>query len=117
MLAAARVRNLPMVCANPDIVVIRANKPVVCAGAIAARYEAPWAVPSLIAASPIRAVYDRGAGQAVAPRCSRRVIAVVGDALETDIKGARAAGLPSVWCTGGIHAAALGCELRRTGRS
>jgi ribonucleotide monophosphatase NagD (HAD superfamily) len=35
-------------------------------------------------------------------------VAVAGDALETDIKGACTAGLPSLWCTGGIHAAALG---------
>jgi ribonucleotide monophosphatase NagD (HAD superfamily) len=35
-------------------------------------------------------------------------IAVVGDALETDVKGANAAGLKAIWCTGGIHAEALG---------
>jgi ribonucleotide monophosphatase NagD (HAD superfamily) len=35
-------------------------------------------------------------------------IAVVGDALETDVKGATAAGLAAIWCTGGIHAEALG---------
>ncbi|MBV9758850.1 MAG: TIGR01459 family HAD-type hydrolase, partial [Alphaproteobacteria bacterium] len=34
--AAAR---LPMICANPDLEVIRGGEPVICAGALARRYE------------------------------------------------------------------------------
>lgn len=105
VIAAARRRDLPMVCANPDLVVIRAGKPVVCAGAIAARYEA---IGGRVAyrGKPDPAVYDVAVRQlGVADRTR---IAVVGDALETDIKGADAAGLAAIWCTGGIHAAALG---------
>jgi ribonucleotide monophosphatase NagD (HAD superfamily) len=52
---------------------------------------------------PDRAVYDRAVAKLGPGR-----IGVVGDALETDIKGAAGADLKSVWCTGGIHAAALG---------
>ena len=102
VLDAARARNLPMVCANPDIVVIRANKPVVCAGAISKRYEARGGRVAY-RGKPDRVVYDAAVRQLGVKR-----VAVVGDALETDIKGAKAADLPSVWCTGGIHAAALG---------
>lgn len=102
ILKAARSHNLPMVCANPDIVVIRANKPIVCAGAIAKRYEARGGKVAY-RGKPDRAVYDAAVRQLGVER-----IAVVGDALETDIKGAKSAGLPSVWCTGGIHATALG---------
>ena len=40
LLAAARRRDLPMVCANPDLVVIHAGKPALCAGALAEHYEA-----------------------------------------------------------------------------
>ena len=36
-LAAALGRNLPMVCANPDLEVIRGGRREICAGAIAAR--------------------------------------------------------------------------------
>jgi HAD superfamily hydrolase (TIGR01459 family) len=98
-------RGLPMVCANPDLVVIREGKPVVCAGALAVRYEAMGGRVAY-RGKPDRVVYDASVAQLRA-RGARR-IAVVGDALETDIKGAMAAGLPSIWCTGGIHAAALG---------
>jgi HAD superfamily hydrolase (TIGR01459 family) len=105
VLTAARAHDLPMVCANPDIVIIRAGKRVVCAGALAARYRA---LGGRVAhrGKPDRAVYDAAVKQ-LGVR-DRQRIAVVGDALETDIKGAEAAGLPSIWCTGGIHAAALG---------
>ena len=35
-------------------------------------------------------------------------VAVVGDALETDVAGGNAAGIRAIWCTGGIHAETLG---------
>jgi HAD superfamily hydrolase (TIGR01459 family) len=107
VIAQARRFDLPMVCANPDIVVIRANKPIVCAGAIAARYER---LGGRVAyrGKPDRAVYDAALAQLGLADRSR--LAVVGDALETDVKGAAAAGLTAIWCTGGIHAAALGVQ-------
>ena len=39
MLQGARQRNLPMVCANPDLVVHHQGRRAICAGAIAQRYE------------------------------------------------------------------------------
>lgn len=103
VLQAAIKRDLPMVCANPDHVVIRAGKRIVCAGAIAARY-----------ADLGGAVAQRGKPDAAIYRlCAETLgvspwrIAVVGDALETDVAGATAAGMTSIWVTGGIHAAEL----------
>src|SRR5260370_2525829 len=40
VLDAARRRDLPMVCANPDLVVIHNGKPALCAGALAEHYQA-----------------------------------------------------------------------------
>jgi HAD superfamily hydrolase (TIGR01459 family) len=105
VLDAAISHNLPMACANPDLVVIREGQPVVCAGAIAVRY-ADMGGKVAYRGKPDRAVYDVAVAKLSHGKPMR--IAVVGDALETDIKGAKAAGLPSIWCTGGIHAAALG---------
>lgn len=103
-LAAGAAKNLPMVCANPDMMVIRADRVVVCAGAIAKRYEA---LGGRVAyrGKPDPAVYHLAVAR-LGLAADR--IAVVGDALETDIKGANASGLASIWCTGGIHAEALG---------
>jgi HAD superfamily hydrolase (TIGR01459 family) len=103
-LAAAAAARLPMVCANPDHVVIRGGKPIVCAGALAARYEALGGRVAWLG-KPDPKVY-RLAMSMLASDPKRT--AVVGDALETDVKGAHAAGLDAIWCTGGVHAAALG---------
>lgn len=105
VLEPAARRGLPMVCANPDFVVIRGGRPIVCAGAIAARYAAMGGKVAL-RGKPDPAIYRLAVARLGIADKAR--VAVVGDALETDVKGARASGLASIWCTGGIHAAALG---------
>ena len=96
--AAAR---LPMVCANPDLEVIRGGEPVICAGALARRYEAIGGNVRWIG-KPDPAVYGPALEIMGLPR--RRVLAV-GDALRTDIAGAAAAGIDACWVLGGIHRA------------
>ena len=105
VLEPAAQRNMPMVCANPDLVVIRAGRPIVCAGAIAARYREMGGKVAL-RGKPDPEIYRLAVERLGVSDMSR--VAVAGDALETDVKGARASGLASVWCTGGIHAAELG---------
>jgi HAD superfamily hydrolase (TIGR01459 family) len=100
----ALARNLPMICANPDHVVIRQGQPVVCAGALAARYAEMGGVVST-RGKPDPAIYDVALEVLGLER--NRVLAV-GDALHTDIKGANGANLRSVFVTQGIHAAELG---------
>lgn len=91
--------NLPMVCANPDLEVIRGGEPVICAGALARRYEALGGEVRSIG-KPDPAVYRPALDLLGLPL--RRVLAV-GDALRTDIAGAEAAGLDACWVLGGIH--------------
>lgn len=98
--------QLPMVCANPDFVVIRGGRPIVCAGAIAARYKDMGGTVAL-RGKPDPKIYHLAIETL---GLDPKRVAVVGDALETDVKGARASGLASVWCTGGIHAEALGVK-------
>ena len=101
----AIARHLPMVCANPDFVVLRAGREIVCAGAFAQRYVEMGGKVGY-RGKPDAAIYKLALEKLGVADSSR--VAVVGDALETDVKGANAAGLASLWCTGGIHAAALG---------
>ncbi len=99
LLEACAVLRLPMVCANPDREVIRGGVRVLCAGALAERYrELGGAVRKV--GKPDPAVYAPALAMLGLPR--GRVLAV-GDALETDIAGAAAAGLASCWVLGGIH--------------
>jgi HAD superfamily hydrolase (TIGR01459 family) len=95
--------SLPMICANPDLEVIRGGVRVICAGALAARYEQMGgAVRSL--GKPDPAIY-RPVMTILATAPSATL--AVGDSLRTDIAGATAAGLDSCWVLGGIHGEAL----------
>jgi HAD superfamily hydrolase (TIGR01459 family) len=100
MLQAARRRNLPMVCANPDIVVHHQGRRAICAGAIAQRYETlggevRWH------GKPFAATYDTALG--LLGVADRRRILALGDSLRTDIAGANGAGIDSVIVATGIH--------------
>ncbi len=103
-------RRLPMVCANPDLVVMRQGRPVVCAGALAAWYEAEGGAVSSLG-KPDPAIYDLALGLLGVKR--ERVLAV-GDALHTDVRGANGAGMRAVFVTQGIHAGELGIHPGET---
>jgi HAD superfamily hydrolase (TIGR01459 family) len=95
--------NLPMICGNPDLEVIRGGVRVLCAGSIALRYQALGGdVRSL--GKPDPAIYRPVLEQLGLPR--ERVLAV-GDSLRTDIAGATAAGLAACWVLDGLHGEAL----------
>lgn len=104
-LAEGAAAGVPMVCANPDLEVIRGGRRVVCAGLLAARYEALGGHVRYHG-KPHPPVYRECLAMlGVADRA--RVVAI-GDSLRTDIAGAQAAGIDSVLVTGGIHAEELG---------
>ncbi len=105
VLAACARRRLPMVCANPDLVVMVGPQMVVCAGSLAVRYEAMggdvrWH------GKPHAPVYERCLG--LMGLADRRRILAVGDSLRTDVAGANAAGIDVALATGGIHQEELG---------
>lgn len=103
VLRACRDRELPMICANPDLEVIRGGVRVLCAGALAARYsELGGDVRSL--GKPDPRIYQPALAKLGLP--PERVLAV-GDALRTDIAGAAGVGIDSCWVLGGLHGAEL----------
>lgn len=102
-LLACEKAGLPMICANPDLEVIRGGQRVICAGALAARYQQlGGTVRSL--GKPDPAIYQPVLALLGTPRAATLA---VGDALRTDILGAKAAGVDSCWVLGGIHGEAL----------
>ncbi len=98
--AGAGLRR-PMVCANPDLEVIRDGVRELCAGALALRYEALGG-PVHYVGKPHPAVYRRCLTSLAGIAPSR--LLAVGDSLRTDIAGARGVGIDSLLVTGGIHA-------------
>jgi len=104
-LAPLAARGLPLVCANPDLVVERGHRLIPCAGAIAALYE-ELGGRTMIAGKPHRPIYEKSIFEARAVRGDfdmARVIAV-GDGMPTDVRGAEAFGLDVLYISGGIHA-------------
>jgi HAD superfamily hydrolase (TIGR01459 family) len=102
-LRACLAAGLPMVCANPDLIIIRGGMEVICAGLLAQRYEALGGNVRWIG-KPDPAIYQPVLELLAVP--PGRVLAV-GDALRTDIAGAQRVGIASCWVLGGIHAAEL----------
>ena len=103
-LAKARARDLALLCANPDLEVLRGEQRFLCAGTLAQAYEAIGG-RTIYHGKPHAGVYRRAMGLAgdVAPS---RVLAL-GDAMRTDVAGARAFDFDQVFISGGIHAEGL----------
>jgi HAD superfamily hydrolase (TIGR01459 family) len=102
---ATAKRGLPMICANPDIVVKRVNTLIYCAGALAQLYEALGG-PVEMAGKPYPAIYDLALaeGERLLGRpVDRARVLCVGDGIVTDVKGANAQGLDLLFVAAGIH--------------
>jgi HAD superfamily hydrolase (TIGR01459 family) len=95
--------HLPMICANPDLEVIRGGLRVLCAGSLALRYQElggdvrSLGKPDPVIYQPVLQSLDLPVGRVLA----------VGDALHTDIAGAAGVDIAACWVLSGIHGAAL----------
>lgn len=103
---AAIARGLPMICANPDIVVQRGDQLIYCGGALAQLYETLGG-EVFMAGKPYPAIYDL-ALETAADRLGRPVdrarVLCIGDGLPTDIRGANTQRLDVLFIASGIHA-------------
>ncbi len=107
LLKRLRSRNLPFICANPDIMVERGARLVWCAGALARDYG-QLGGRTLIAGKPHRPIYEAALHAAEEIRASavdKSRILGIGDGVLTDVKGAANFGLDVLYVSGGIHAA------------
>ena len=104
-LAALAARDLPFICANPDLIVHRGGTEIYCAGALAQSYEALGG-RTIYAGKPHAPIYDAAlaaAGKARGAPLERSRVLAIGDAMRTDIAGATAQGLDALFITSGIH--------------
>ncbi len=99
-------RGVPFICGNPDLVVHVGHDLLPCAGALALIYEelggsVAWA------GKPYRPAYDLALEAARSARGGHPVdpakVLVIGDAVRTDLAGARLMGFDSLFIAGGIH--------------
>lgn len=103
LLQQLQAHELEMICANPDILVPRGGRLVHCAGGIARAYEAIGG-KVIYYGKPKPPIY---AGAVAAAGEGARIL-VVGDALETDMAGAAAMGLPALFIAHGLHKDEIG---------
>jgi HAD superfamily hydrolase (TIGR01459 family) len=104
-LAACRARELTMVCANPDLMVERGGRMIYCAGAIARAYEEVGGKVEY-AGKPYLPIYELTFAklEKLKPGSSDKAhLLAVGDGVGTDIAGAAAAGVRSVFVASGVH--------------
>lgn len=104
-LARARARGLAMICANPDLVVVRGGRREICAGTIALGYEELGGAVRYHG-KPHAGIYQTCFD--FLQVADRRRIAAIGDSLRTDVAGAAAVGIDSIFVAAGIHGEELG---------
>lgn len=110
-LLLAKTMGLPMLCANPDIVVDMGERRLYCAGALAQAYEAMGGV-ALYFGKPHPPIYDlarRRLGEVMG--ASDPQILCIGDGIGTDIQGGVAEGLDTLFITGGLEADRFGPDV------
>ena len=105
MMLKARERGLPLICANPDIVVERGDRLIYCAGAIAELYR-ELGGDVIFYGKPHRPIYERAMALAAERRghdMPRDRVLAIGDSVRTDLAGAHGFGIDCLFVTRGIH--------------
>lgn len=105
LLERALARRLPLVCANPDLLVDVGGELLPCAGVIAELYEAMGG-PVYWAGKPYAPAYTAAMDKIARLRghgISRDRVLAIGDAVRTDLAGAANAGIASLFVAQGIH--------------
>lgn len=106
LLEPAAARGLPMVCANPDIVVKFGDKIIYCAGAIGELYETMGG-KVLLGGKPHAPIYELAVEYLRTLKGGEpgRLLAI-GDGIDTDIRGANNQGIDVVFVAEGIFSEA-----------
>ncbi len=105
LLAQCKVRQLPMICANPDKLARKGNRLQYCAGALAEAYQNIGGKVSM-AGKPYAPIYERALAKASERRgvaALKSQVLAIGDGPETDILGAANQGFPVVYVSGGVR--------------
>ncbi|WP_298376138.1 TIGR01459 family HAD-type hydrolase [uncultured Bradyrhizobium sp.] len=103
-LMAAAARQLPMLCANPDLVMFGAAGLIPAPGALAAFYQSLGGTV-LFVGKPYPPMFAAARDRLGHPPPDR--ILVIGDSLDHDIAGGRAAGMLTLLIGSGAHRATL----------
>jgi HAD superfamily hydrolase (TIGR01459 family) len=109
-LLLAKTRGIPMLCANPDIIVDLGHKRIFCAGAIAQAYEGMGGT-AFYFGKPHPPIYDLARRRLTALMARDDVpVLCIGDGIATDIQGGQSEGIDTLFVTGGLAADQFGTD-------
>lgn len=112
-LLLGKTLGLPMLCANPDIIVDLGDKRLYCAGALAQAYE-EMGGSTLYFGKPHPPIYDLARRRlAEVGGLSDPQILCIGDGISTDIQGGTGEGLDTLFITGGLEANRFGPDVEQ----
>ncbi|WP_336288121.1 MULTISPECIES: TIGR01459 family HAD-type hydrolase [unclassified Bartonella] len=99
-----RARNLPFICANPDVVVHYGNQEFLCAGTLARLYQ-QLGGEVRIAGKPHAPIYECAYQklQEIRGSVKKSQILAIGDGFLTDVKGAVHFGLDVLYIMSGVN--------------
>jgi HAD superfamily hydrolase (TIGR01459 family) len=103
-LTTAAMHHVPMLCANPDLVMFGAGGLIPAPGALAAFYQSLGGKVTFVG-KPHAPIFDAALERLGHPEPSR--VLVVGDSLAHDVAGGRAAKMLTVLIRSGVHREAL----------
>ena len=103
-LRKAKLRNLPIYCGNPDIMVDEGESRIWCGGSVAREYEALGGVVFYFGKphSPIYQVAMNKMQNQLDRAISSTDILFIGDGIETDIRGAILENMDALFVSGGL---------------
>ncbi len=116
-LLLGKTLGLPMLCANPDLVVDYGDRRLFCAGALAAEYEKLGGT-ALYFGKPHPPIYDlaRRRLAAMGLRDEAQILCI-GDGIGTDVQGGMSEGLDTLFVTGGLAADQFGPDVDNPDRN
>lgn len=99
-LTGAATRGVPMLCANPDLTMFGAEGLIPAPGALA-RFYAAMGGPVSYVGKPHTPIFTAALERLGHPAPSR--VLMIGDSLDHDVAGARAAGMLALLLRAGVH--------------
>ena len=107
-LLQCKINGLPMLCANPDVIVDFGDKRLYCAGALAEAYEAMGGTVFYFG-KPHPPIYDLARRRlATLTGGKDMTILAIGDGIATDVQGGISEDIDTMFVTGGIAATEFG---------
>ena len=109
-LSALAERQIPFICANPDLVVERGERMIYCAGSLAKLY-AELGGKTQVAGKPHNPIYklaEQRLAEINGSSMPQENIIAIGDGMPTDVTGALSNGFDLLYISAGIHSASYG---------